>query len=778
MNPSPLYRYREQGRICEITTPQTPAPWFNHLFNQDYIAFVSQTGQGESGCLHPYRSSTNRKTRLFYLRDRATGVIHSTTCAPLLARPDRFSCEHTPASTRIVTEWDGVEVAHRFFVPVSGQREYISVTLANRGDRARDLSFYAYQPLVVMEGGFGTTGEYLPGLNAIVCREHSYYAAMEQHAKAMRQRKVISTLASEPPASWDTSQKSFFGPAGGEHLPLSVAAGGDLARRRGSSEICGAAWEWRLALAPGESRTIHLAILAHDFNEDLPAALAAFRAGFDTPGHVDGELARCESWWREKLEADWIATPEPGFDAGANIWVKKQLYLMALTHRASPNPCSRNEIQDLEGLSLFAGDRAYVADALAFVLGFQRADGYLLRSIAINAENPITGLGLLDFKDGHVWLPMAVATYVKQSGDLAFLDRVVPYRDGGAGTVREHLRQAFVYVRDHCGAHDLPLIGEGDWDDPLGGPGAGGKGESTWIAQAVGYAIRGYLPVAEAAGDTETADLMRQLRDRFTAAVNTRCWNGDWYVRGFDDHGVSFGDRHCEEGRGFLNAQSWAILGDMADPARTARIGALLDTVYASPQGPVTIDRPFTRLDHRIGKITVKQPGHSENGSVYCHAAMFKAMADVLAGRGDQAHDTLSLLWPGCGRIDPWVSEQSPTFIPNFYIGPAAGNQVGRSSHYWSTGSAAWFIRIVLEHVCGLRAGLDGLLVDPCLPSHWPEVSCRRSVRGSSYELHIKKTNTASPILRVDGAVVGWGSPVPYAPPGATVMLQVELPRV
>lgn len=773
---SPLHRYRDQGRVCEITTPQTPAPWFNHLFNRDYIAFVSQTGQGESGCLAPFRSATNRKTRHFYLRDRQSGVVHATTCAPLGAKPDSFLCEHTPASTRITTSWDGLEVGHRFFVPLSGQREYITLSVANRGERPRQVSLYAYQPLVVMEGGFGTTGEYLPDLNTIVCREHPYYAAMGQYDRAMLQRKVISTLASEVPASWDTSQKSFYGPGGGEHLPLSIAAGGDLARRRGSSEICGAAWEWRLDLAPGESRVVHLAMLAHDFNADLPAALAAFRAEFDRPGHVEEELRRCEAWWSRRLEADWIETPDAGYDAGANIWVKKQLYLMALTHRASPNPCSRNEIQDLEGLSLFADEHAHVADALAFVLSFQRRDGYLLRSIAINDLNPITGLGLLDFKDGHVWLPMAVATYVKQSGDLAFLDREVPYRDGGSGSVREHLRQAFVYVRDHCGAHDLPLLGEGDWDDPLGGPGEGGKGESTWIAQAVGYAIRGYLPVAEAAGDADTVALMRELRDRFRRAVDTHCWNGEWYVRGFDDHGVSFGDRHCEEGRGFLNAQSWAILGDMASPARAAEIGRLLDTVYASPHGPVTIDRPFTRIDRRIGKITVKPAGHSENGSVYCHAAMFKAMADTLAGRGDACHDTLTLLWAGCGRIDPWVSEQSPTFIPNFYIGPAAGNQVGRSSHYWSTGSAAWFMRIVLEHVCGLRAELDGVLVDPCLPSAWPSASCRRRLRGATYELHIRKTDTAVPVLRADGVPLPWSKPIPYAAAGANVRLDVELP--
>ena len=48
------------------------------------------------------------------------------------------------------------------------------------------------------------------------------------------------------------------------------------------------------------------------------------------------------------------------------------------------------------------------------------------------------------------------------------------------------------------GAHGLPLMGAGDWNDGMNRVGEAGKGESVWLGWFLHAALSAFIPIAEA----------------------------------------------------------------------------------------------------------------------------------------------------------------------------------------------------------------------------------------------------------------------------------------
>jgi len=93
------------------------------------------------------------------------------------------------------------------------------------------------------------------------------------------------------------------------------------------------------------------------------------------------------------------------------------------------------------------------------------------------------------------------------------------------------------------------------------------------------------------------------------------------------------------------------------------------------------------------------------------------------------------------------------------------------------TGAASWSYVAVTQYLLGLRADVDGLAIDPCIPPEWSGFSARRRFRGATYEIEVVNSGGAGRGVRgmlVDGARVT-GNVVSPAEPGATVRVRVEL---
>lgn len=728
---SPYGVFLDGGQVLGISTPHTPAPWVNYLFNPTYTAYVSQVGQGESQCVYPLRAAVNRGLRAFYLKDEDSGEFFCPLYEPAQTHLDFFACDHALAYSEIKARRGALETRARVFVPVLGENEIWSLSVTNLGTAPVRLSLFSYFPLFDAIDCFAVETRVGPDGAWISAGRTPYFARMDQYPGILRQKQAAALAVDRIPDGWEGSTRAFLGPCGALHYPQAVVNGVLTGRVAMNEDAC-AAFLHHLHLAGGECFELNLALAAGELTTHANGTLAARARALVAPGRPSAELERVKRFWETAAGRCRVRTPDPDFNAAVNCWVRKQLYFMALTHRMNPAPCLRNELQDIAGFALFEPGAARAA--LDSVLTAQRSDGYLPHSFQLNELAVLGGIQVLNYQDGPVWLPLTAASLARQLGDVDYLRAPAPFSDDPTPLpAAEHVWRALEYTLAHLGRHGLPLLGAGDWDDPLSGPGSGGQGESSWIGMAWIHAAREYLPVAKALG--QPASRLRAGIAQMVNSLNTHAWNGAWYARGFDDDGQPFGS--LEDGRRFLNAYSWVLLAKAASPERQTALLNDIETIFDTPCGPFTLSPPYTSLDQRIGKLTMKRAGTMENGSIYNHAAAFLADTECRLGRGGRAYRLLRRMLGTNPENPPVRSLQSPLFIPNFYVGPAEPEAFGRSSLLNSTGSAAWFQQTAIEGILGLRAELGGLRVEPCLPPEWAWAELERELRGTRVRLRV-----------------------------------------
>jgi len=728
-------RFIENGKVFEIDTPYTPAPWKNYLFNKEYVTYVSQCGQGDSVNLNPLTSWINRGNIYFYVRDNDKKTFFATLHTPVEEELDSFKCRHGIGCTEIITQKGGIEVYHRVFVPLEGEREIWTLKIRNLRATKAELSFFTYLPIHGGDSGFGITTQYDKETGIVISSKIPYFSTMNQHAGTLKQKNATAVFPDKKPDYFDCSDSGFMGIQMLPRRPESVIIG-QLNSSMASNEPSCAAYQYNMQLNAGEEFEVNIFMQASDLINDKMEIIKESYEKSIKMGDAENEMYRVNKFWDEAFELSHVETPDDNFNHTINYWAKKQLYMMAYTHRLSTGPCIRNDIQDMQGLSLF--DKEFAIESLDRIFSFQKSDGYLQRNLVLNDMVSLGGIAVLNYKDAALWLPLAIATLIKQTGDLSYLDKKIAFKNSDEiASVKEHIRRSFEFSINDLGEHGIPHISEGDWDDPLNGPGRFDKGESTWLGMALIYAAKEYLPLVEAINDVEAVELLNRVINVLDENINKNCWDGKWYIRGFDDFGVPFGSCKDEEGQIFLNALSWAVLSGCTRGERLTSVLDVLDNLLDTECGPITVYPAFTKLVERIGKLSVKKAGTQENGSIYCHAATFKIMADCSAGRGNKAYETMTKLLGTNPQNPPDRSLQSPLFIPNYYTGPADSIGYGRSSQHEQTGSASWFMRIGLEHIVGLRADLAGLIIDPCLPTAWDKVKAKRVIKGVICNINI-----------------------------------------
>jgi len=247
-----------------------------------------------------------------------------------------------------------------------------------------------------------------------------------------------------------------------------------------------------------------------------------------------------------------------------------------------------------------------------------------------------------------------------------------------------------------------------------------------------------YAALLRARGLDGRARTYLDEREALAAAVNTHGWDGEWYLRATCDDGQPIGSSLCLEGRIYLNAQTWAIIGETAPPERVAAVVAAIKQHLDREHGPLLLFPAYTAPDKRIGYITRYAPGLRENGGVYTHAACWAIMAAAMVGDGAWANALYEKICPVLRGQQPEEYCVEPYVTPGNTDGPASP-RFGRGGWTWYTGSAAWLYRVMHEWILGIRPTRDGLIVRPLIPERWPGFTARRLFRGKVYQIEVTR---------------------------------------
>lgn len=773
--------FDDERREYVVERPDTPLPWINYLGSDDYVALVSATGGGYSFFrdarlrrLTRYRynhAPADQDGRHLYLRDDVTGDAWSPTWRPMPVELEQFVCRHGLGYSIVASRRSGIAVETTFVVPLDARHEVWRVRVTNERDHAATLSLFGAVELCLWDAWDDmtnfqrnlSTGEVEIGDGVI------------RHVTEHRERRdhVAWFSCSAQVSGFDTSRDEFLGPYRGWDRPVAVERG-----RCRDSVAHGwapvAAHHARLALEPGETVEVSFTL--------------GYREDGDTEERsrpVDDALDELRAHWSALLDRLTVRTPDEHVDRIANVW---NPYQCMVTFNLS-----RSASMFESGIGRGMGFRDCCQDLLGFVhLIPERARRRLLDVAATQLPSggayhqyqPLTRRGNdaigAGFNDDPLWLVLAVAAYVKETGDRGVLDEPVPYdgEPGSATPLVEHLQRAVAYTLDRLGPHGLPLIGRADWNDCLNlncfstTPGEsfqttenreGGVAESVFIAGLFALAAD---ELAGLTGDDRCGGLAEGMR----AAVRDHGWDGDWFLRAFAHDGAPIGSHRNDEGRIYVEPQGLCVMAGIGlDDGRARRALDAVDDHLVTPHGSVLLDPPYSSYRLELGEISSYPPGYKENGSVFCHTNPWLVIASVLVGDPDRALAHHLRINPSAREAQSDVHRCEPYVYAQTIAGPAAPT-FGEAKNSWLTGTASWSLVAVTQWLLGVRPDHDGLRVEPSLPTAWDGFEVHRVFRGATYDIAVRRGD--DPGVTVDGVRITT-SVVPPARAGSTVRVEV-----
>jgi cellobiose phosphorylase len=347
------------------------------------------------------------------------------------------------------------------------------------------------------------------------------------------------------------------------------------------------------------------------------------------------------------------------------------------------------------------------------------------------------------FSDDHLWLILSTCDYIKETGDMSILDENVNFVEGSSASLYEHLKRSVDFTLSNMGQHGVPLLGTADWNDPQSLPGPNNAAESVWAAMFFHKALLELMELCEECKREEDARKFAAIADRTKNHLNETAWDGDWYIRAYDDSGNLVGSSRCKEGKIYLNTQSWAVISQIAPKERGIRcmnsVKKYLDTKY----GIMLLAPSYSRYHSEIGALSAYVPGLKENASIWSHANAWTIWAECMLGRGDQAYDYYKKLAPPTKNRISEIHEAEPYVYAQTIAGRDHPN-FGTARQSWLTGTAAWMFKVATNFILGIRPQYHGLLVDPCIPTNWAKFTATRHFRNAIYEIRVENPHHVS----------------------------------
>lgn len=737
-----------------ITSHFPPVPWINFLTNEHFTAIISQSA---GGCAFYREASTGRLTKYnqarstpidrpgFYLYIReADGTLWCPGFEPVRTPLDRWVCRHGLGYTIFESEYRGLSVTVTFFVPRGDNALVWDVSVKNNRQERVEISAFSYvefsfltasrEPIFWQWSRFYTTTLFDQSLDAVKYDYHVF----EEHPKL----KVMFS-SSRKTDSFDCDRNTFLGRSGTLEAPESLLSG-HLANHQlpGGGYPIGAL-ENRIALEPGESSEFVLT-LGCDLAWENAEAIAR---KYKEPAVAHSELEAVKNYWSGFVDVFQAELPDVDLQRMINLWNpyncsisfnRKKSMTAFTTGMEKGGVQSRDSSQDSMPLVSLSPDMA--RDRMLLIFRYQMPSGEFYSTFDPDAGKPADYYAVRS--DNGVWPVFTTHAYVAETGDLNFLRTSVPYFEGEEATLLDHMTQGLKHIASRRGKNNLPLIVDIDWNDNLYIFKVDGREESVMLAQQLVHACRLLKDMAAAAKREDIVGFCDGMIEEMTVCLNASgVWDGEWYRRYiFSDDRPALGSSLRREGKMFLETQVWAVISQTAEPHGRARL--CMDKAresLGSPFGLKLLYPAFTGIPEPEDPLYNNGPGIRENGGVFHHAHTWAVMAEAMLGDGDRAYEYYRQILPNVAsetRGEDVYLNEPYAFSSTSLIEPDL--RPGEADMAWFTGTVAWMYWVGTQYLLGIRPVLEGLLIDPCIPSHWEGFRVNRTFRGVLYRIHVK----------------------------------------
>lgn len=780
------------SREYVIDRVDVPASWTNYIGLKDFYGVFNHTAAGYVLYKSPeYHRITRFRPNgpvdgpghYVYLRDNDTGDFWSVSWQPVGKPKEHYSCRHGLSYSKYLCDYSGINAQQTLFAAIDDPVEIWDVRLRNDSGKKRNLSVFSY-----LEFSF----HQIPMDNQNF--QMSLYATGSRYEDGIIEEDLYYEedgfqffTADFTPDGFDCCRDAFLGDYRTERNPQAVETGKCSGSFRKGGNHCGALMK-TITLEPGQEQRL-LFLLGEGGLETGRTMRRKY-----TQQRVDRDFAETAKFWDERLKCLQVSTPSEAMNTELNIWNLYQSEINVMFSRftsfievggrvglgyrdtaqdammvvhADPEGCKKRIVQLLKALT-YEGYGLHLFEPRWFEPE-EKQQSFKSPTVVPTPDKSQIVHGLKDAcADDALWLVSSIVQYVRETGDVGFVDTVVRYADGGEGTVYDHMKRILDFSAKQVGAHGICKGLRADWNDCLNL----GGGESAMVSFLHYWAICNFVELAKKLGRNGDAEHYETMAAAVKKISRQELWDGQWFIRGITAKGRKIGTQADTEGRVHMESNTWAVLSGVADPEQGKLAMDAVDEYLYTPYGLMLNAPCFTVPDDDIGFVTRVYPGLKENGSIFSHPNPWAWCAEAVLGRGSRAMKFYDALCPAMQNDRIEVRKAEPYSYCQFVSG-RDHTTFGEAHHPFMTGSAGWAYYAATQYLLGVRPEFDSLTVDPCIPADWKEFTVDRIWRGAEYRIRVtnpKGVEKGVAEIRLNGETV---DSIPVQAPGSVSEIEV-----
>ena len=798
--------FDDEKREYVIETPRTPYPWINYLGSEKFFSLISNTTGGYSFYtdarlrrLTRYRYNDmplDNNGHYFFIKDADT--IWNPGWQPCQTELDSYECRHGFGYSKFTSKKNDLKAEALYFVPNGENCEVEMITLKNEGSATKNVSLVSFVEWCL----YNASDDCQNFQRNFSTGEVEIEGSAIYHKTEYRERRNHFAFYScnTKIDGFDTDRETFLGLYNPISAPKTVVEG-----KSGNSVADGwspiASHRINMELKAGEEKTL-VFVLGYIENEDDKKFLSdadkkkALDAGLLRTNTASGVINKEKAYELQK-KFDSKEKVMAAFDALKVFWDNTLSHFTLKTNDEKLNRMAIwNQYQCVVTYN-FARSASYFESGIGRGLGFRDTSQDMLGAAhqlpkerirerlydvaatqfedgsAYHQFQPLTKRGNADigsnFNDDPLWLVLGVGNYIRETGDEDFLKIDVPFDNSetNKATMFEHLRRSYNYIPNHLGPHGLPLIGRADWNDCLNlncfstNPNdsfqtctnkEGKNAESVMIAQMFVYVTPDYAAMCRIMGDEAEAKRAEELAAKMEEAICTVGWDGEWYLRAYDDFGNKIGSNECENGKIFIETQGFGTMAKIGKakgyPEKSLdSVKKYLDSKY----GIVILWPAYQDYHVELGEVSSYPPGYKENGGIFCHNNPWVIIGEIVNGRPQDGFEHYKKFAPAYVEEISEIHRVEPYVYCQMVAGKEARRE-GEGKNSWLTGTAAWNFVTLSQYICGLRPSHNGLEIEPRLPNHVKNAELTRVFRDVTYHITVENNKNDGEVkLEVKG---------------------------